>query len=183
MNISSALSCGKLSKHEIDTKGGEFCVKGQKCDNEYIKVNSKLTFTSGKLDTSSFDPCPVTQRPNISTLYLILSELFLLNEFQFSFFIVCCFVKNLFSPFVWNFLLNSARGGHSSQHASNISHIHSRFTFFAAVNHKQWQSSQKSPQGFHCVISKSSSSRCHKQKSLFLCILIIVICCCSTAEK
>lgn len=64
------LSCGKLSKHGailgIKVESSSSQDKGLKATTMNKLRHLKLTFTSGKLDTSSFDPwLPVTQRPNI----------------------------------------------------------------------------------------------------------------------
>lgn len=60
VEICQKLNCFVLDMHGMGQDGHE----NRRIRSEKRKI-FKLKFTSGKFDTSSFDPCPDTQRPNI----------------------------------------------------------------------------------------------------------------------
>lgn len=181
--VAGVMSCGKLSEHEIDILNfyieHGFRVR-KPTMNKFRQV--ELTFTSGKFDTSSFDPCPVTQRPNILFNPF---ELFPLNGFPS--FIVCCFVVEF--AFLLPFFcvcvesncgaLCCPRGTFKSteQNAWMFSVVKVFHFFYCSKSQKHFTSSQKKARkrslrdGERFVIP----TWCHKQlKSLVISSLLVL---------
>lgn len=138
----------------FELRANSFCLIELELVNKLRET--KLTITSGKFDTSSFDPCPVTQRPNISPLYLILSNYF--TPMIFPSFYCLLFSKNFLLAFVcreqlWKFILPSGT-------FKSTKNIQAQRHFTCVLNHNRTcsqLSNKRLKSRKHCVIVTNSS--------------------------